>query len=119
MVAFQFDVLKRSIFGVGTSLLVYNLASRVKKLGMLGVPLYIMAPFAVWMNVKYKCFMRSVFELGYPAHPDIIEKRRKFVNESCFFAPSTLKNEIEYMHSKIDGVKSEDDLAEKIKAEEK
>jgi hypothetical protein len=52
-------------------------------------------------------YSKQAFELGYPAHPKIIEKRRACVNKCCFFAPIMIKNEIEYMHSKIDAIKSE------------
>ena len=59
-------------------------------------------------------YSKPAFELGYPAHPKIIEKRRVCVNKCCFFAPIMLKNEIEYMHAKIAGIKSEDDLHERL-----
>ena len=52
-------------------------------------------------------YSKQAFELGYPAHPKIIEKRRACINKCCFFAPIMIKNEIEYMHSKIDAIKSE------------
>ena len=56
--------------------------------------------------------MHTVFEIGYPAHPEVLERRRKAINQCCFFAPSIVKNEIEYMHAKIEGVSIEDEEAQ-------
>lgn len=55
--------------------------------------------------------MSQLFEIGFPAHPVVIEKRRRAINQCCFFAPSMVKNEIEYMHSKVEGVQNDDEEA--------
>ena len=47
-----------------------------------------------------------------------MERRRRAINKCCYYAPSMIKNEIEYMHAKIDNIKSDDDLAEKLTEEE-
>ena len=75
------------------------------------VPIYFLTPLAYFTYCKSAVSAPKLFEVGYPAHPTIIERRRKAVNKCCFFAPSIVKNEIEYMHSKISGVKSDDDIA--------
>lgn len=75
------------------------------------IPIYFGMPLAYWIYSKSLMTMPSLFELGYPAHPWIIERRRRAINKACFFAPSMLKNEIEYMHGKISGVMSQEQLA--------
>lgn len=55
--------------------------------------------------------MPRLFEVGYPAHPEIIDARRVAVNKCCFQHPSILKNEIEYMHSKLEGIELDDPAA--------
>ena len=59
-----------------------------------------------------------MFEIGYPAHPVVIEQRRRVINECCFYAPVMIKNEVEYMHGKLTGVKTDEDLAEKLQQSE-
>lgn len=77
------------------------------------LPLYFGMPLLYWVYAKTATYQQKLFEIGYPAHPAIIEKRRKCINTCCFFAPSMIKNEIEYMHAKIDGVRSDDDIVAK------
>lgn len=64
-----------------------------------------MAPFGFYVNSIYFQRSKNQFEIGYPAHPVIIDERRKVINQGCFFAPSVIKNEIEFMHRKIDNLK--------------
>jgi hypothetical protein len=118
-VELQKDLLKRSLFGVATGLALYQGAGRLRKHGTLALPLYFMMPVAAWLVVRYHAFQKRIFEIGYPAHPLIVERRRKCVNETCFFAPSVLKHEIEFLHSKIDGIKTEQDLAERLLSEKR
>jgi hypothetical protein len=75
-------------------------------------------PLLYWAYSKSHTYQQKIFEVGYPAHPLILDKRRKCINSCCFFAPSMIKNEIEFMHSKIDGIKSEEDLLEKLDDQE-
>ena len=77
------------------------------------LPLYFGMPLLYWAYAKSATYQQKLFEIGYPAHPSIIEKRRKCINSCCFFAPSMIKNEIEYMHAKIDGISQESDMIEK------
>ena len=48
----------------------------------------------------------------------MIEQRRRVINDCCFYAPIMIKNEVEYMHGKLAGVKTQDDLAEKLQQTE-
>lgn len=95
-----------------------RLSRALKKRGGLDVPLYFGLPFAAvcWSaKTATSCVM---FEIGFPAHPTVIEQRRRVINECCFYAPGMIKNEVEYMHGKLAGVKTEDDLADKLQEEE-
>ena len=49
----------------------------------------------------YALEQKSIFEVGYPAHPFIMEQRMKMINKTCFSYPSIVKNEIEYIHTKL------------------
>ena len=87
-----------------------RLIRQFKKGSPMDWPMYFGMPLLYWIYAKMTTYQQKLFEIGYPAHPTIIEKRRKCINNCCFFAPSMVKNEIEYMHAKIDGINSEDDL---------
>lgn len=87
-----------------------------KKRATLDIPMYFCIPLTYWVWTKKCTHMNKLFEVGYPAHPTILEKRRKCINQCCFFAPSMVKNEIEYMHAKIDGVSTEEDLLAKVES---
>jgi hypothetical protein len=102
------------LFGAGILALTRNF----KKKGALDMPLYFGIPFMYWVYTKKTTYMSKLFEVAYPPHPLIIEKRRNVINKCCFFAPSMIKNEIEYMHSKIEGINSEKDLIDKIENSE-
>ena len=39
--------------------------------------------------------------MGYPAHPYIVEQRMHVINKTCFSYPQIVKNEIEYLHTKL------------------
>ena len=78
---------------------------------MLDWPTYFGLPLIYWIYSKSLVTSTQLFELGYPAHPTIIERRRRAINRACFFAPSMLKNEIEFMHGKLSGVRTEEELA--------
>ena len=75
---------------------------------MMDVPAYFGLPLLYWIYSKSLVTQTQLFELGYPAHPVIIERRRRAINRACFFAPSMLKNEIEYCHGKLSGVRTEE-----------
>jgi hypothetical protein len=42
-----------------------------------------------------------LFEIAYPAHPLVFEKRTQVVNAVCYYHPQIVKNEIEYLYSKL------------------
>jgi len=81
------------------------------------LPVYFGIPFLIWAWARKMIHQPFLYEVAFPAHPLVIEERRKVMNKCCFFAPEMLKNEIEFMHSKIDGVKTKEDLANKIAEE--
>lgn len=81
-----------------------------KKSGGFDIPIYFGMPLLYWVYSKSHIYQQKIFEIGFPAHPLIVEKRRKCINSCCFFAPSMIKNEIEFMHAKIDGIKTDEDL---------
>ena len=57
----------------------------------------------------------KLFEIGYPAHPFIFEKRSQVINNICYYHPQILKNEIEYLHRKIYPKQDEKDALEHLK----
>lgn len=98
---------------------ILRIARYFKKSGPLDVPLYFILPF-IGLSWRIKAATSCVmFEIGFPAHPDVIDQRRRVVNQCCFYAPVMIKNEVEYMHGKLAGVKTEEDLAEKLGEAEK
>lgn len=42
-----------------------------------------------------------MWQIGYPAHPYIQLKRTQIINQACYKYPPILKNEVEYLHRKI------------------
>ena len=57
-----------------------------------------------YLFVNYGIFVtdqHKLFEVPYPAHPLILERRTQAVNNICYYYPEILKNEIEYLHSKL------------------
>jgi len=115
--ALQFGVLFRLPPTIFWSYLIAKGVRNMKKHGPMDFPIYMGIPMLVflWFD-KFECSLKA-FEIGFPAHPQIIEKRRKIINSCCFFAPSMVKYDIEYMHKKIEGIKNNDDLGEKLKEE--
>ena len=89
-----------------------------KKRTMLDIPIFFVSPIIMMMYNSKCCYMPRLWEVGYPAHPVILEQRRKAVNKCCFFAPQMIKHEIEYMHAKIDGINSKEDLISKVESKD-
>ena len=71
-----------------------------------------------WAFINYGMFVEQqhkLFEIGYPAHPFIFEKRSQVINNICYYHPQILKNEIEYLHRKIYPKQDEKDASEHLK----
>ena len=63
--------------------------------------LYFVLPY-LYVNYGVFCIeQKNVFESGYPAHPYILEQRMNVINRACYSFPPILKNEIEYIHTKL------------------
>jgi hypothetical protein len=43
----------------------------------------------------------KLFEISYPAHPLIFEKRTHVINSVCYYHPQIVKNEIEFLYRKL------------------
>jgi hypothetical protein len=59
---------------------------------------------AVWMYLNFSIFLTSLnkqFEIGFTGHPVIINKRIKCINQVLYGYPQIVKNDIEYIHSKL------------------
>lgn len=57
--------------------------------------------------VAYGIFIadaNKLFEIDYPAHPYVVEKRAEVVNAICYYYPPILKNEIEHLHQRIHNI---------------
>lgn len=79
----------------------YLLTRRLKTYKPSDPFIYFLVPY---FYINYGIFnseQRRVFESGYPAHPHIQKWRADTINQTCFKFPPILKNEIEYLHSKI------------------
>jgi len=63
---------------------------------MYGVGLYAYLSFGLFLQS-----MPKLIELGFPGHPLIVEKRLHLISATCYAFPSLIKNDIEYIHSKI------------------
>lgn len=62
---------------------------------------YFIIPIVFLNYGVFTSLQRIVFESGYPAHPLIAQERTETINRACFKYPPILKNEIEYLHTKI------------------
>jgi hypothetical protein len=100
----QWSVVKGLPVGGAFAYGVLTIVRQFKKRSGFDWPLYFGMPLFYWIYAKSVTYQQKIFEIGYPAHPLILEKRRRCINSCCFFAPQMIKNEIEYMHSKIDGI---------------
>lgn len=107
----QWSIISGAPIGIMLAAAVVGGLGMVKKRGAFDVPLFGMPAFMFYALAKKYQHQTAMFATGYPAHPEIIEARRKCLNGSCYFAPSMLKNEIEYMHGKIEGVDPDDEAA--------
>ena len=119
MYVYQLNHLQFVPAGLLLGYAVLRLARYLKKSGPMDYAIYLGLPA---MGVVYMCQKLScshLFSIGYPAHPYILEQRRRVINKACFFAPFMMKNEIEFMHKKLSGgLRTEEDLAEKLREEE-
>ena len=105
----QWNIIKGTPIGLLFAYGCLSIVGVLKKRTTFDIPIYFGMPFMYWMWCKKSVHMPKLFELSYPAHPTILEARRKAINQCCFFAPSMIRNEIEYMHGKIEGVDPEDE----------
>ena len=85
------------IFALPPAFACFKMMGMIKKRTTFDIPLFFMAPTIYISYYIYRFWTKHMWEIGYPAHPLIIEERRKVLNVGCFFAPSMLKNEIEFM----------------------
>ena len=105
----QWNILKGAPVGLLFAYGCLSVVGVMKKRTSLDIPIYFGMPFLYWMWCKKSVHMPKLFEISYPSHPTILEARRKAINQCCFFAPSMIRNEIEFMHGKIEGVDPEDE----------
>jgi hypothetical protein len=110
--ALQWNIVSGAPVGVALCYALLRSVRMLKKTGGYDGLFYFLIPLVYWSYTKSIVYHTSLFEIGYPAHPTIIERRRKVINESCFYAPNMIKNEIEYMHSRIEGVDIDDEEAQ-------
>ena len=107
----QWDVIRGLPVGIGVSYALMRAVRTMKKTSGMDALVYFTIPLCYWLYCKKGFYQSRLFEVGYPAHPLIIEQRRKVVNQCCFCAPSMIKNEIEFMHSKLEGIEQQDEEA--------
>ena len=63
--------------------------------------MYFLIPWLYMTNSFRLLAGKDLFEIGYPPHTYIIEKRIDCINKLCYCYPKILKNEIEYLSSKL------------------
>ena len=85
---------------LATGLLLYGLTRRLKKYSQYDI-LYFAVPYIFMQNGLFNVNSKAIVESGYPAHPWIVERRTKLLSDTCYLYPAILKNEIEYLHSKL------------------
>jgi len=64
---------------------------------------------AFHVHSLYNTSMRFPFEVAYPAHPIVIEKRNEAIRRWWYYDPEIIKFELEYLNKKVykDGYKRE------------
>ena len=85
---------------VGLGVALFKLTRYLKKSSGMD-SLYFVVPF---LYANYGIFIveqKGLFEMGYPAHPYVLKHRMHCINKTCFSYPQIVKNEIEYLHSKL------------------
>ncbi|CDW71687.1 UNKNOWN [Stylonychia lemnae] len=102
----QWDLLIEQHWCVLAGAALFGLTRLLKKKSQFD-GLYFLVPYTL---VNY-CFfverLHTLYEIGYPSHPLIFQARTQVVNNMCYAYPTILKNEIEYLHSKIHEIDSE------------
>ena len=78
----------------------FRLTRRLKKASPTDIG-YFVVPYLYQNYGMYILLQKDLFEMGYPAHPYIIEQRMKMINKTCFSYPAIVKNEIEYLPAKL------------------
>ena len=104
----QWTVLKAQPLALGISAGCYIFTRSMKSYRQ-GHFIYYIMPYLTMTFFFVNSKKTSLFEIGYPAHPKVLEARQKAVNRSCFGHPKLLKNEIEYLHQKIHDFPEEPD----------
>lgn len=110
----QYQMLWKQWLPLGAGAALFKLTRRLKKASGTDV-FYFAIP---WLYCNYGIFcveQRTVFEAGYPAHPWVVDKRMGVINRTCFSYPQIVKNEIEYLHTKLS---EEHARSQEIKEEE-
>ena len=102
----QWHVLTNQFWPIVSSLGCYYLTRQLKAFSSYD-KFYFWVPY-IFMNYGvYLSEVRRLYEIGYPAHPYIQIKRTELINKCCYKYPTILKNEIEYLHLKINNLKDE------------
>jgi hypothetical protein len=53
------------------------------------------------LGAIYNTNARFPFEIAYPAHPLVIEKRMEAIKNCCLYDPKIIKYELEYLNKKV------------------
>ena len=96
----QREIAYRQPIPIMCGLALFKLTRRLKKASPTDI-FYFAIPY-LYANWGIFCVeQKSLFEAGFPAHPFVIERRMDVINKTCFNYPQIVKNEIEYLHSKL------------------
>lgn len=80
-------LLAGSAVGLVFGYLFLRAARMLKKTGPMDIPIYCGIPMAFFLWTGKASSAPRGFSVGFPAHPYILEQRRRVINQSCFYAP--------------------------------
>eukprot|EP00347_Sterkiella_histriomuscorum_P024425 403331161 len=96
----QWMMLQVQPFCAGVGLVIYGTLRLIKSKGsldgMVFLTYYFYSNFCYFSDLHNK-----LFEIAYPAHPFIFDRRSEVVSRISYFFPTCLRNEIEYLHARI------------------
>ena len=82
----QYEMLCKQWIPIGLGLGLFKLTRRLKKGSGTDI-FYFVIPY-LYANYGIFCVeQKQIFEMGYPAHPYILEQRMGVINRACFSYP--------------------------------
>jgi hypothetical protein len=104
----QYYILRHIHYPLIISGAVYGLIRTVRS-GFMSAAIWAIGSGVFVLNSIYNTGAKYPFELAYPAHPIVIEKRNFAINTWWYYDPEIIKFELEYLNKKVfkDGFKKQ------------